>query len=914
MSGFFSLRGVALRVLRAAGRFSRFALTAWPRTGKLLRLTLCLPVVILADATPDPAIASIDAHALRIQQRAMASQTLGPTSTDRSNGVLSAAVWVDGDWAEVGDLAYNQFPCERELSLEGLGLTGEVKVRLRHPGHTPAHIDTVSVDGLAACGVEGASEAETLAVTKLASRDFDLVDAQGKTLVLTFPPLASPSTLSVVARIEPEVISQTPYQFPLENLYTTMSPASTFYTYPWDSQPGALKVDGQLHDEALGRPPFFSAFCEPGSGHPDGYTLGWVRNDSSNLYVALDVTPDNTMDGDKDYAKVYVNGANGLKVFKVSVPETVWGLPGFTYTDRVAYQHKVYEFAIPVARIGGTLSSGFPLQVAFAAYGTVAPPPPSYPGPLDPSFSGDGIAAFDVGTDDHASDVVVQSTGKIVLGGYTGEPGKHVFALLRTLKNGQRDTSFGNNGVVTQTIGASAEGHALVLTEPADHMVLAGESEQDGYQAFTLLRTDSEGLFDPSFGTLGVVTTDIGPGDDMCYDVALQDDKLVAVGTSYDSDFAFAVARYLQTGQLDASFGNGGVVTTSIGYANDIAYGVAVQSDGKIVVVGYTQANRESDFAVARYESDGDLDQTFGTGGIVTTDINGSHDGARAVALIGDRVLVAGYGWVAGTTDFVLARYDSDGGLDPTFGTGGIATTDFGPYAYDAAYDMTVDNAQRIVLAGETRGDVPAYFALARYTHTGIPDANFGDDGRVNVDVDPYAYWDEGSAVVIQPNGRILVAGTSGGPLGNDDFGVVRYGRDLSVQKVALPPTVASGRAVRFRLTFSNIGAPAGQVRIDDWLPPQIAVTSVVSSGVPITEVHPGPEYTWIAGKLNHQQGGIITITGVAPTVLAPITLENTALIQTPDWDSAPGNNAALAYVTVEPFRVYLPLVLRGGA
>ncbi|MGD2148105.1 MAG: hypothetical protein PVH41_15550, partial [Anaerolineae bacterium] len=551
-----------------------------------------------------------------------------------------------------------------------------------------------------------------------------------------------------------------------------------------------------------------------------------------------------------------------------------------------------------------------PLQIAFAAYGTVAPPPPSYPGPLDPSFSGDGVATFDAGEDDHASDVVVQSTGKIVVGGYTGESGVHTFALVRALKNGEPDTSFGAGGVVTVTIGDDAEGHALVLTEPTDHIVLAGESDQGKYQEFALLRTDSEGQIDPGFGTLGVVTTDIGPGDDMCYDVALQDDKLVAVGASWGDDYDFAVARYRPTGELDFIFGDSGVITTAVGSANDIAYGAAVQPDGKIVVVGYTQAGRQSDFAVVRYASHGRLDTTFGTDGIVTTDIDGGHDSAQAVALMGDMILVAGYGDVGGTRDFVLARYDADGNLDPTFGTGGIVTTNFGPGARDEAYDVVIDQAQRIVVAGENTG---YYFALARYTPEGVQDPDFGNDGRVNLDIRPAEYMDEGQAVAIQPNGRILVAGTAGSPVGNDDFAVARYGRDLSIEKEALPPTVNSGRTVRFRLTFSNLGAPAGQVRIDDWLPPAITATSVVSSGVPITEVQPGPQYTWVAGKLTHLQGGIITITGVAPTVLAPVTLENTAMIQTSDWDSAPGNNTALAYVTVEPFGVYLPLVLRGG-
>ena len=149
-----------------------------------------------------------------------------------------------------------------------------------------------------------------------------------------------------------------------------MSEGSAFYSYTLGSRPGGLTIDGDIAETAAAEP-FFKEYCATGSGHPSGFIYGWVMNDEENLYVALDFTPDNTMDGDKDYAKVYVNTAGGLKEFKVSVPETTWGVPGFTYTDKVNYQHKVYEFKIPLSELGA--QAGEQLQLAFAAYGTAAP-------------------------------------------------------------------------------------------------------------------------------------------------------------------------------------------------------------------------------------------------------------------------------------------------------------------------------------------------------------------------------------------------------------------------------------------------------------------------------------------------------------------------------------------------------------
>jgi hypothetical protein len=136
-----------------------------------------------------------------------------------------------------------------------------------------------------------------------------------------------------------------------------------------DSQKGALKIDGQL-DEVAYRRPFFKEYSLAVTGHPSHYTYGWVWNDDQYLYVAMDFTSDNTWDGDKDFAKVYINTESGVKEFKVSVPDTRWGEPGFTYTNKVGYQHKIYEFKIPFTEISKEGGYGQELLLAFSAYGT----------------------------------------------------------------------------------------------------------------------------------------------------------------------------------------------------------------------------------------------------------------------------------------------------------------------------------------------------------------------------------------------------------------------------------------------------------------------------------------------------------------------------------------------------------------
>jgi uncharacterized delta-60 repeat protein len=183
------------------------------------------------------------------------------------------------------------------------------------------------------------------------------------------------------------------------------------------------------------------------------------------------------------------------------------------------------------------------------------------------------------------------------------------------------------------------------------------------------------------------------------------DGKLVAAGrTDTATGTDFGLARYNPDGTLDASFGAGGVVTTDIGGGDDFAHALAVQADGKLVAAGVAPTQTGSSFALVRYNPDGTLDASFGTGGMVTTDFNG---GANALIVqVDGRLVAAGQ---AGE-DFGLARYHPNGTLDSTFGTGGTVTTDFAGSS-DAAFALAVQADGKLVAAGGTG----SAFALARY-------------------------------------------------------------------------------------------------------------------------------------------------------------------------------------------------------
>ncbi|HEV3365524.1 MAG TPA: delta-60 repeat domain-containing protein, partial [Acidimicrobiia bacterium] len=166
-----------------------------------------------------------------------------------------------------------------------------------------------------------------------------------------------------------------------------------------------------------------------------------------------------------------------------------------------------------------------------------------------------------------------------------------------------------------------------------------------------------------------------------------------------------ASPAHAAAGDLDTSFGTGGKVTTDFG-GYEGASAVAVQSDGKIVVAGYTYGGVE-DFAIARYNANGSLDTGFGDDGKVTTDFGG-YESASAIALADGKILVAGYTY-GGVEDFAIARYNFNGNLDTSFSGDGKATTDFG--GYESASAIAVSDG-KIVVAGYTYGGVED-FAVA---------------------------------------------------------------------------------------------------------------------------------------------------------------------------------------------------------
>ena len=250
----------------------------------------------------------------------------------------------------------------------------------------------------------------------------------------------------------------------------------------------------------------------------------------------------------------------------------------------------------------------------------------------------------------------------------------------------------------------------------------------------------------------------------------------MVAGYSFNSTsnkYDFALVRYNANGTLDTTFGTGGIVTTSVGSINDYADDLGIQPDGKIVVAGYSyNSSNKCNFALVRYNANGTLDTGFGTGGIVTTSIGSGYDYAHALVIQSDgKIVVAGSSSNGSKYNFALVRYNANGTLDTGFGTGGIVTTPIGS-GFDSAYALGIDTDGRILAAGYSNNGSNYDFALVRYNANGTLDTGFGTGGIVTTpigSIDDYAF-----ALGIQSDGGIVVAGRSYNG-SNYDFALVRY-------------------------------------------------------------------------------------------------------------------------------------------
>jgi uncharacterized delta-60 repeat protein len=406
---------------------------------------------------------------------------------------------------------------------------------------------------------------------------------------------------------------------------------------------------------------------------------------------------------------------------------------------------------------------------AIAIVIAVANPAAAPPGDLDTTFDGDGKVTTDFAGDfDEAWGLAIQGDGKIVAAGYSGND----FGLARYSSNGSLDPTFDGDGKTTTDFAGQFDQARAVAIHGDGRITAAGFAwDVSGASVhFALARYNPDGSLDTTFDTDGKVVTDVAAGEDeQGFAMAIQGNGKIVVAGRTSSDFA--LARYNADGSLDTTFDGDGKVTTDFAGAPDEAWGLAIQGDGKIVAAGYTGGFGTYDFALARYNADGSLDATFDGDGKVTTDFAGNDNLALGMALQGDGKIVAAGVAISADFDTALARYNVDGSLDPTFDGDGRVTTDFAG-SDDEAFGVAIQGDGRIVAVGLALFNATYEFALARYRTDGSLDPTFSGDGKV---LTPFGNDDQALAVAIQGDRKIVAAGRTTVFGSFSDFALARY-------------------------------------------------------------------------------------------------------------------------------------------
>ena len=530
---------------------------------------------------------------------------------------------------------------------------------------------------------------------------------------------------------------------------------------------------------------------------PDGKIVaaGWVYNGTGN-FGPIDVAvvrynPDGTIDTSfnstgetglhiDDLTSVTGTGVAIQLNGKIVVPTEQGDLIRFNAnggldttfggTGRVSASAGVTFKAVAVQADGKLVGAGslevnpFEYLMAIARFNANGTPDTSFGG-------GDGLVTTSLGNSINQADgVSIQPDGKIIAAGSTGNVNDRALAIVRYLPGGGLDTAFGTLGKVQfpSLSGSDTYAHA-VLVESDGSIVAAGERIRDFFSDMLVTRFDEFG--DPDTKGFGIGGSVIMPAGNSAYEgataVALQSNgRIVTAGfanNGYRSDFA--LARFSSNGTTDNTFNGVGSVVTSLGTDDGVALSVAVQPDGKILAGGYyayDPSNARDAFALVRYLADGSLDTTFNGTGKVTTVVGSGGDGrAMGMALQPDgRIVLAGYGRDS-KYGFVLARYNANGSLDTTFGGAftGKVTTVFGTLD-DRARAVVLQPDGKIIAAGHTETAGGIRFAVARYLANGTLDTTFNGSGKVTV---PAGVTNEVAvSVALQADGRILLGGSTG--------------------------------------------------------------------------------------------------------------------------------------------------------
>lgn len=482
---------------------------------------------------------------------------------------------------------------------------------------------------------------------------------------------------------------------------------------------GGKNVAASLTASALSTPFAFKGGTYPGTGG----TCATSLNASHECSLVLTFTPTSLGSSATSIVLNYSDGVTLRSASRPLVGEGVtsgsldstFGQSGKVTTAGASSEDRAMSVVVEpggkVVIAGSSIRSSTSYDTALVKY--------NIEGHLDTSFGSGGIAIHSLlGTEDRALGLVRRSDGKFVTGGYGYVSGNYDYLVARFNTDGSLDTSFGTGGKTTTAVGTSHDYGFAISQFPNGRLVMGGYSYDSTASRYNMavVKYLEDGAVDSAFGTAGKATVSVGSGSSYCFAVLIvAGNRIVCVGHASVAGSDIAVVKFNSDGSLDTSFGSSGKVTIDINSSTDYGYGAAVQSDGKILITGSAGFGGRSYFAAVRLNTDGSLDSSFDFDGKLYYALGPNLDEARSVQVQSNgRIILAGHSYNGLDYDFSVTRLFTDGAMDTSFGSSGKLITPMGS-GNDRIFASAIDDFGRIVTVGDTLVGSTLDFALARY-------------------------------------------------------------------------------------------------------------------------------------------------------------------------------------------------------
>jgi len=446
----------------------------------------------------------------------------------------------------------------------------------------------------------------------------------------------------------------------------------------------------------------------------------------------------------------------------------------------------------------------------------------------DETFGDGGIVLTSLTPADvTVSDIATQSDDKIIVSGNLFDGMNRDLIAIRYLPDGQIDSSFAVDGSYILGSSAEFEFSSSIAVDDQDQIYIVGARRDPvSTSRAIVIKLLADGAIDASFDQDGIwESTGNSDGTDIFTDILIQQDgKILVAGlreTSTPSKFAF-LARFNPDGTLDNDFGNGGISLTPVPDEYSVNT-VAVNSIGEIVVQGVL-FNFEIDLYLMKFDPQGQLDETFGTNGVVT---RGDEFAGGMTIQPDDKILIPTKSDFTFGDDFGILRYNSDGTLDDSFGVNGRTSIDPSQDP-ESPTSILIQADGKIIIAGSIGFTLTQDFALARFDSDGVLDPTFGINGSITVD-------DGLSEVLVattfQSNGSIVVAGNAGFAIPNASIMMLRF----SIAPVT-NVTILESDPLELDL-FPNPSTGLFNVSVDLDAPTSVSMTLYDSAGRMVKQV-----------------------------------------------------------------------------